>query len=82
MQVKTDRNLSFSEHVVYLCATASRKLHALSRVSRYISLKKRRIIMKLFINSQFSCYSLIWMTYSRGLNNKINHIYERALRIV
>ena len=38
--VTIDSNLSFSEHVTYLCATANRKLHALSRVSKYISLKK------------------------------------------
>ena len=77
-----DSNLSFSEHVTYLCATANRKLHALSRVSKYISLKKRRILMKSFIISQFGYCPLIWMTHNRGLNNKINHIHERALRIV
>ena len=77
-----DGNLSFNEHVTYLCATANRKLDALSRASKFMSLKKRRILMKSFIISQFSYCPLIWMTYSRWLNNKINHIYERALRIV
>ena len=52
--VTIDSNLSFSEHVTYLCATANRKLHALSCVSKYISFKKRRIFMKTFIISQFS----------------------------
>ena len=80
--VTIDCNLSFSEHVKYLCATVNCKLHALSRVSKYISLKKRHIHMKSFIISQFSYCPLIWMTHSRGLNNKINHIHERALRIV
>ena len=68
--------------MTYLCATASRKLYALSRVSKYISLKKRRILMKSFIISQFSYCSLICMTHSRVFNNKINHIHKRALRIV
>ena len=36
--------------------------------------------MKAFVESQFG-YSLIWMFHSRGLNNKINRIHERALRI-
>ena len=31
-----DIYLSFGEHVTYLCATANRILHALSRVSKYI----------------------------------------------
>ena len=38
--------------------------------------------MKSFIISQFNYCPLIWMIQNRGLNNKINHIHERALRIV
>ena len=38
--------------------------------------------MKSFIESQFSYCPLIWMFHSRYLNNKINYIYERALRLV
>ena len=47
-----------------------------------MTLNKRRILMKSFIISQFSYCPLIWMMHNRGLNNKINHIHERALRIV
>ena len=38
--------------------------------------------MKAFINSQFSYCSLIWMFHCRDLNNKINQIHGRALRLV
>ena len=37
--------------------------------------------MKSFITSQFGYCPLIWMPHSRPLNNKINSIHERALRI-
>ena len=37
--------------------------------------------MKSFITSQFSYCPLVWMFHSRKLNNKINAIHERALRI-
>ena len=77
--VAIDSNLSFSENGSHSYATANRKLHALSRVSKYISLEKR---MKSFIISQCRYCSLIWMTHSRGLNNKVDYIYKRALRIV
>ena len=43
--------------------------------------KKRRLIMKAFIEPQFSCCPLILMFDSRTLNNKINRLRERALRI-
>ena len=37
--------------------------------------------MKSFATSQFGYCPLIWMFHSRRLNNKINSIHERALRI-
>ena len=43
---------------------------------------KLRILMKSFIESQFGYCPLIWMFHSRTLNNIINRIHERALRIV
>ena len=38
--------------------------------------------MKSFIEAQFGLCQLIWMFHTRELNRKINHIQERALRIV
>ena len=38
--------------------------------------------MKAFISSQFGYCPLVWMFHSRKLNNRINSIHERALRIV
>ena len=45
-----------------------------------MSLQKRRIVMKTFVESQFNYRPLIWMLHSRTLNNKINRLYERALK--
>ena len=47
----------------------------------YMDSPKRRLVMKAFITSQFGYCPLIWMFHSRALNNKINSIHERALRI-
>ena len=38
--------------------------------------------MKTLIESQFNYYPLTWMFCSRTLNNKINKLHERSLRIV
>ena len=38
--------------------------------------------MKSFICSQFGYCPLVWMFHSRQLNNRINRLHERALRIV
>ena len=37
--------------------------------------------MKAFVTSQFNYCPLVWMCHSRTLNNKINYLHERALRI-
>ena len=38
--------------------------------------------MNAFVISQFNYCSLIWMFHNRALNNRINRIHERALRLV
>ena len=43
--------------------------------------EKRRLILKAFIESQFGYCPLVWMFHNRTLNNRINRLHERALRI-
>ena len=43
---------------------------------------KLRLLMKAFIESQFSYCPLVWMFHSRTLNNRINRLHERGLRMV
>ena len=45
-------------------------------------LEKHRTVMKTLIESQFNYRPLIWMFHSQTINNKINRLHERALRIV
>ena len=40
------------------------------------------ILLKTSIDSHFNYCPLMWMCHTRGLNNIINHLQERALRIV
>ena len=59
-----------------------RKLSVLARLSNYMSFEKVKMLLKAFVESQFGYYWLIWMFHDRKANSKINHIHERALRIV
>ena len=65
-----------------LLKKANKKYHALARVCNYMDAKKRRVLMNAFITSQFSYCPLVWMFHSRTLNNRINKIHEKALRLV
>ena len=80
--VRSDSDLTFKEHVTSICSKVNQKLHALTKVSKYMSTQKRHILMKSFIISQFNYCPIALMCHSRGLNNKVNHINERAPRTV
>ena len=74
--VTIDNKLSFTEHVHKICDEACQKLNALARLSSFMSLEKRKIIMKGFVHLQFGHCPLIWIFHNRTLNNKINRTHE------
>ena len=80
--IQIDNHLDFTVHVSNVCNKVSTKLHALSKIYNYISQQKLRMILKAFIESQFSYCPLVWMFHSRKLNNRINKLHERTLRSV
>ena len=80
--VVIDSEVTFAKHIENLCRKINQKLHALARVVNFMTLEKRRLVMKTFVFSQFNYCPLVWMCHSRKLNNKINRLQERALRIV
>ena len=77
-----DKDLSFEPHLKKLCKKVNQKVSALVRIASILPFHRRRILLKTFIESQFSYCPLIWMFCSCGMNRKINHIHERALRVV
>ena len=79
--ITTDRDLKFDEHVNNLCKKVCQKLNALVRLAPFMNVDKQRMIMKALIELEFAYCPLVWMFHSRSLNNKINQIHERALRI-
>ena len=80
--ILTDRDLSFDKHIKSLCRKAGQKLHALARISNFVTHDQKRLLLNSIIKSQFSYCPLIWMFCSRSLNNLINRIHERALRLI
>ena len=82
LRITIDKNLNFTDHVTGLIKKGNQKLYALARISKYLSKDKLKIIMRTFIQSQFNYCPLVWMFHSRTLNNKINKLHERALRLV
>ena len=80
--VSIDLELNFENHISNICSKVSRKRSALGHIAGYITLKKRRMFFKTFIESQFNYCPLIWMLHSQTMNDKINRLHKRSLRTV
>ena len=82
LRVVIDSEVTFPKYIENLCRKTNQKLHALATVANFMTLEKRRLVMKTFVFSQFNYCPLVWSCHSRKLNNKLNRLQERTLRIV
>ena len=80
--IKVDSRLNFNEHLDGIIKKASRKINALSRITPFMNISKKRILMNSFFNSQINYCPLDWMFHGRSINIKINRLRDRVLRIV
>ena len=80
--ILSDRDVSFDKHIKSLCRKTDQKLNALARISNYLTHDQKRFLLNSIIKFQFSYCPLIWMFCSRSLNNLINRIHKRALRLI
>ena len=79
--VTVDSNFTFEKHLNKLCKKGNQKLHALARCTKYMSTDKRPTLVKVFAISQFNYYPLVWMFHTKELNNRINSLHEKVLRL-
>ena len=77
-----DHKLTFDNHISELCKHASRKIHALARVTPVMNISKGRILMNAIFRSQCSYCPLIWMCCSRINNRKINSLRELCRQMI
>ena len=75
------QNSVFEDHTNNLFKKLSQKLNALARIAPYMYLEERKTVFKAFVACQLWYCPFVWLFHSRSLNNKINYLYERALKI-
>ena len=80
--VHIDYKLKFDTHIETLCKKVRKKLHVLARIVKYMSTNQEQLLLRSFITSQFNFCPLTWMCHSRRINNQVNKLHERALRLV
>ena len=64
------------------CLRANYKLHALRKISKYLILKKSKLLYNTFINNQFNYASIIWMFCRKQDYLEVEKIHYKALKIV
>ena len=60
-----DRSLKFDFHMLKVCSKAIKKLTLLRRMSKFLTFKKRRVLIKAYFESHFKYYPLVWIFYGR-----------------
>ena len=75
--VKIDSKLSFDKHIKTICKKASNKLRALARVTPYMAIERKNVLMNSFADSQFDYCPLVWMCQDESVS--IHHKKIQAL---
>ena len=69
--ITIENKLIFKKHIENLYRTAQYKIHALTRIRKYLTLDKAILLGNTFINSQYNYAPLIWMFCRKTLYHKI-----------
>ena len=56
--INIDRSLKFDFHKLKVCSKANRKLTILHRMFKFLTLEKRKVLIKAYFESQFKCCPL------------------------
>ena len=79
--ITLNRNMNFHVHIKNICREAGQKLSALLRISPYLDQRKKVLLYKSMIKSQFNYCPLVCMFCSRQSSNLINKVHKRGLRL-
>ena len=77
-----DNCVTFKDHIDILCCNTGYKLYALRRTRKYLIPDKTKVLYNVFIISQFSYASIIWMFCRKTDYLKMEKIQYKALKIV
>ena len=76
LDVRFDSKLTFDAHINDICKKAGLKLNALARITPYMDLTKKILLLNAFFMSQFNHCQLVCMCHNCTKNNKINTLHE------
>ena len=75
-----DNNLSWSNHIDYLCKMLSRRVYQLCRFKKFINFHARKLFIHAYILSSISYCSTLFDTASANTLKPLQRVYKRALK--
>ena len=79
---KINQKPNFNAHIIVICKKVGLKLSGFSRLTPYIAIPQRRLLLNVLYMSQFSYCLLLWMCHRCSKNPKINSLNEFYLRLI
>ena len=79
---KINQKPNFNAHIIVICKKVGLKLSGFSRLTPYIAIPQRRLLLNVLYMSQFSYCLLLWMCHRCSKNPKINPLNEFYLRLI
>ena len=80
--VKINSQLKFNNHLKAVTKKASQTIDLLAKITRYMFILKGKLLVNAFFKVRLNCCQIVWMCHSLLMNNKINGLLERYLRII
>ena len=72
-----DNKLDFTEHLNTVCIKKNLRLHAVNRISRFLSPEEHVLIINAYTKSLFNYCLFVWMFCYRRIMHKMNKIHEQ-----
>ena len=77
-----DNKLSFKSHLEEKLKKANSKLMVINRNKSFLTFTQKKMLLSSFVHSHFSYAPLIWMFHNRDIQNKIDNVQKKALKIL
>ena len=80
--ITIDNKLNYKKHITKLCKTASAKLNALRRNTKYLNFDQRKYFVHAYVLSTFNYSNSVWHFCGLTETHKMEKIQERAIRFI
>ena len=77
--VKIDSKFSLDKHIKTICKKASNKLTALTRVTPYMAIEKKRVLMNSILDSKFNYCPLVGCVIVEGMIKRLTIFMKGVL---